>query len=175
MIRGELLSRAMGDSEYVSAMERAALAFSKYRSQLPAIPYAYTRTRLIEMPHFEVVVMHWAAGSVSPIHDHGDSRCWVLLLEGSLDVENFEREDDGSGTVAMRPTGSLRLEPDDLDFRFGPRELHRVVNSGAKTAYSLQLYASPISTYNVFDEHTLTSRIVSATCELQLDLDALSS
>jgi cysteine dioxygenase len=176
MSRGELLTRALGDPEYVSAMERAALAFSKYRSQLPIIPYAYTRTRLIETPQYEVVAMQWAAGSVSPIHDHGDSRCWVLMLEGTLEIENFERDDDGSGpNFAIHPAGTLTLATDDVDHRYGPNELHRVVNSSSASAYSLQLYARPISSYHVFDEHTHTSRIVAATCDLQLDLDALSS
>jgi predicted metal-dependent enzyme (double-stranded beta helix superfamily) len=176
MLRGELLSRTLGDPEYVSAMQRAALAFSKYRSQLPTIPYAYTRTRLIERPHFEVVAMHWAAGSVSPIHDHGASRCWVLMLEGTLDVENFERDLDAETTaVSMRPSGTLKLKRDDIDSRYGPTELHRVINSGSESAYSLQLYAAPITTYNVFDEHANASRIVTATCDLVIDLESLSA
>jgi predicted metal-dependent enzyme (double-stranded beta helix superfamily) len=174
MIRGELLTSALGDPEYVSAMERAADAFLRYRAHLPAIPYAYTRTRVLEKPHFEIVAMQWAAGSVSPIHDHGESRCWVLMLEGSLYVENFDREDDGSGEVSIRQSGTLHINAGELDFRGSPRELHRVVNSSSETAYSLQLYALPISTYNVFEEHTNVSRAVSATCDLLLDLDTLS-
>jgi hypothetical protein len=173
-IGDERLARVLGDPEYVCAMERAARAFSHYRARLPMIPYAYTRTRVVEMPHFEVVAMQWAAGSISPIHDHGDSRCWVLMLEGSLDVENFEREDDGSGPrVAMRSTGAATLRAGDLDHRLGPTELHRVVNSGSESAYSLQLYAKPISTYNVFDDETHATRIVVATCDFHIDLSAL--
>jgi Cysteine dioxygenase type I len=172
MIRGELLTQALGDPEYVSAMERAALAFSEYRARLPAIPYAYTRTRLLEMPHFEIIAMQWAAGSVSPIHDHGDSRCWVLMLEGSLYVENFERRNHG-GVFSLHADGELNVKTGDLDFRGGPHELHRVVNNGPEPAYSLQLYALPLSTYNVFDEHTLVSRAVTAMCDFELDLNAL--
>jgi cysteine dioxygenase len=157
-------------------MQRAALAFEKYRSQLPVIPYAYTRTRLIERPHFEIVAMQWAAGSVSPIHDHGDSRCWVLMLEGTLEVENFERDlKAAAGSVSMRPNGTLTLKTDDLDSRNGPHELHRVVNSSSESAYSLQLYAHPITTYNVFDEHTNASRVVTANCDLVIDLESLGA
>jgi len=174
MLRGDQLTRALGIPQYVSAMERAAQAFSKYRDLLPSIPYAYTRTHLLETPQFEIVAMQWSAGSVSPIHDHGDSRCWVLLLEGTLDVHNFEREADDGGRVSMRDAGMLTLRTGDLDSRFGPSELHRVVNSSSESAYSLQLYASPIVNYNVFDEHARTSRIVSALCDLRLDLEALA-
>jgi hypothetical protein len=175
MIRGQLLADALGDPEYVSAMQRAALAFARYRAHLPAIPYAYTRTRLVDRPHFEIVAMQWSAGSVSPIHDHGASRCWVLMLEGELEVENFERDVEAGVEVALRPNGTLTLKADDIDSRYGPTELHRVVNSGAVSAYSLQLYAHPITTYNVFDEHALTSRIVTANCDLVIDLESLGS
>jgi len=174
MLRSERLTRAMGNPEFTAAMERAALAFVKYRSLLPTIPYAYTRTHLIETPHYEIVAMQWAAGSVSPIHDHGDSRCWVLLLEGTLDVHNFERQDDGSGDVAMRDTGTFTLKAGDVDARYGPAELHRVVNSSTESAFSLQLYANPILSYNVFDEHARTSRSVAAVCDLRLDLGSLA-
>jgi cysteine dioxygenase len=176
MIRGQILTRALGDPEYVSAMQRAAVAFPQYRSQLPAIPYAYTRTRLIERPQFEIVAMQWAAGSVSPIHDHGASRCWVLMLEGTLDVENFERDLETRTTdVSIRPSGTLKLKAYDIDSRYGPTELHRVVNSSPQSAYSLQLYANPITTYNVFDEHARTSRVVTASCDLHIDLDTLNA
>jgi hypothetical protein len=98
------------------------------------------------------------------------------MLEGTLDVENFERDVETETTdVSMRPSGTLKLKAGDIDSRYGPTELHRVVNSGPDSAYSLQLYATPISTYNVFDEHTRTSRVVSATCDLHIDLDALTA
>jgi predicted metal-dependent enzyme (double-stranded beta helix superfamily) len=156
-------------------MQRAALAFAGYREQLPSIPYAYTRTRLIERPHFEIVVMQWAAGSVSPIHDHGASRCCVLMLEGSLDVENFERDLENENGIVLRPTGTLSLKTDDLDCRNGPTELHRVVNSSSETAYTLQLYSAPITTYNVYEEHSNTSRVVTANCDLVIDLESIGA
>jgi hypothetical protein len=96
------------------------------------------------------------------------------MLEGALDVENFERHDDLNGSrIDLRAAGSLKIQAGDLDWRNGPRELHRVVNSGPASAYSLQLYAAPISNYNVIDERALTTRPVAATCDLELDLNSL--
>jgi len=168
----QTLSRAIGTDEFVTALERSAREFPEYRAQLPTIPYAYTRTRLIDAPHFEVVAMLWSPGSVSPIHDHGLSQCWVLMMEGALEVDNFEREGDPADTpVLLRETGRLTLTPGDLDHRLVPREMHRVSNKSKEPAYSLQLYAHPISEYRIVDEHTLTSRLVSAVTDLQLLLD----
>ncbi len=172
MIRGQILTRALGDPEYVSAMQRAALAFPQYRSQLPAIPYAYTRTRLIERPHFEL----WrCSGRPARL---ARSTITELPLLGADARGNARRRklrarprDPSRPAFRSRPSGTLTLKADDIDSRYGPTELHRVVNSSPESAYSLQLYANPITTYNVFNEHTRTSRLVTATCDLRVDLD----
>jgi predicted metal-dependent enzyme (double-stranded beta helix superfamily) len=165
----EDLGRVLGDAEFVAALQRAVREFPAYRARLPLIPYAYTRTRLISAPHYEVVAMQWAPGSVSPVHDHGTSRCWVLMVEGELAVDNYERDDDAS-YLTLRPAGSLRIRAGDLDHRLGPRELHRVTNPGDVSAFSLQLYAGPIETYSVVDENTRTARTVTATCDLEISI-----
>lgn len=166
-----MLDRALGNPEFAAAMEQAAIAFPAYRSRLPMIPYAYTRTRLALMPEYEVIAMQWAPGAVSPIHDHGASRCWVLMLEGELDIENFERENaQGEPLVHLRAGERGALRPGDIDVRNGPRELHRVHNLGETGAFSLQLYAPAISAYSIIDEHSHQSRLVSAICDLTVDL-----
>lgn len=163
------LAQTMGNDEFHGAIERYAQLFETYRDRLPMIPYAYTRTRLLIMPHFEVVAMRWSPGSISPIHDHGTSDCWVLMMEGALDVENFERDDDCSGSiVTLRPTGRLALGRGDVDHRGGPSELHRVCNTTQEMAYSLQLYSEPIQTYTVVDARSGHGRVVTATCDLEI-------
>jgi predicted metal-dependent enzyme (double-stranded beta helix superfamily) len=163
------LAQSMCNEEFSAAMDRCARAFETYRERLPTIPYAYTRTRLMRTPEFEVVAMRWSPGSISPIHDHGTSDCWVLMLEGALDVENFERDDEGSGSiVVLRNTGKVALGLGDVDHRGGPAELHRVRNTTEVMAYSLQLYSAPIETYTVVDARSAQGRIVTATCDLEL-------
>jgi predicted metal-dependent enzyme (double-stranded beta helix superfamily) len=170
---GRALAATLKDEEFAAAMERFAGAFDSYRERLPHIPYAYTRTRLFRAPHYEIVVMQWSAGSTSPIHDHGESRCWVLMLEGALEIDNFERDDpdDASEIVALRETGSLVIKAGEIDHRLTPRELHRVHNRTKDSAYSLQLYAAPIETYTVVDAHSRQSRTVTALCDLELGRD----
>ncbi|MBV8489724.1 MAG: cysteine dioxygenase family protein [Candidatus Eremiobacteraeota bacterium] len=165
------LARIVEDREWLSSMERCALAFSDFRSRLPSIPYAYSRTGLIVKPEYELVAMHWAPGSISPIHDHGASRCWTLMLQGTLDVQNFEREDEASvSRVILHETGTLTLCSGDVDNRLNERELHCVRNTSNESAYTLQLYAKPIHRYSIVDAHTLESRIVTASHDLIIDL-----
>ena len=58
---------------------------------LPHAEHAHSRTLLLRTARFEIVAMRWAPGAVTPIHDHGDSRCATLLVEGALAVEHFVR------------------------------------------------------------------------------------
>lgn len=161
----------MGE-EFAAAMRRFARGFATYRDRLPRIPHAYSRTRLASTPAYEVVAMNWAPKSVSPIHDHGASRCWVVMLEGTLGVENFSCADPSlDGPVELVAAERLVLKPGDLDHRLAPSELHRVTNPDGAYAYSLQIYAAPLSTYSIVDARTKTRRIVTAACDLELGFD----
>ncbi|HUZ50203.1 MAG TPA: cysteine dioxygenase family protein [Candidatus Dormibacteraeota bacterium] len=156
-LRGALYE-AMANYDFVEAMLHSIGRFGEYRDTMPFAAGAYTRTRLQRNAEFEIVAMLWAPGSRSPIHDHGDSRCWVVVLDGNLDVENFERLNDGTDAVAdLRSFAPSRLTSGAIDRRSGPKELHRVSNSFERAAYSLQLYAAPLGAYTVVDDRGLTS------------------
>ncbi|MGA8535205.1 MAG: cysteine dioxygenase family protein [Candidatus Tumulicola sp.] len=164
----------MGDGGLSIAMLRFAREYHSYRDRLPSIPYAYSRTRLAITPEYEIVAMNWAPLSVSPIHDHGTSRCWVLMLEGALDVANFacDPADVTSDSVVVVETGHFALGPGDVDHRLGPTELHRVRNpSATQNAFSLQLYAAPLATYSIVDARSQRRRVAGAICELDLTLE----
>ncbi len=156
-LRGALYG-AMANHDFVEAMLRGIECFGEYRDTMPFAAGGYTRTRLQRHAEFEIVAMLWAPGSRSPIHDHGDSRCWVVMLDGKLDVENFERLDDGRNAVAeLRALVPSRLTPGAIDRRSGPKELHRVSNPFERPAYSLQLYAAALGAYTIVDDRGLTS------------------
>ncbi len=174
MLAPDALGRLLGDAEFAAAMERATAAFERYRERLPIIPFAYSRSRLLLDARFEIVAMRWAPGAVSPIHDHGASRCWVLMLDGTLEVENFTRHDGPEARSPMLSAdGRITLGRGDVDHRLAPTELHRVRNVCDVSAYSLQLYAAPIATYSVYDERTGQPRDATANCDVVLDLATL--
>ncbi len=117
-------------------------------------PGEYTRICAYQDPLFEIVLLNWAAGAVSPIHDHGGQHCWMYVLEGGLDVDDYVRLDPGDvpGYAYVEASGSRRLEVGELDLRSGRYDLHRVGAAGQSPALSLHVYAGPLRQYLVYDE-----------------------
>jgi cysteine dioxygenase len=113
----------------------------------------YARICAYQDPRFEVLLLNWAPGAVSPIHDHGDQHCWMYLLEGRLEVDDYVRLDPGDipGYAHVEQVGSRRLEVGELDSRVGRYDLHRV-SSGDSPALSLHVYAAPLRQFGIYDE-----------------------
>lgn len=167
----DLLERSIANRTFTDALLTGIANFERYRAAMPLIPGSYARTLLRKTGDFELVAMQWAAGAQSPIHDHGDSRCWVVVLEGVLDVDNYERLDDGlSPHARIAPASQMRLAPQQLDHRFDWRELHRVRNATPQSVYSLQLYAGPQTEYTVIDEATMLCRRASPAYDSTFEL-----
>ena len=167
----EALLTSMCDSEFVEAMRDGIDAFVRYRETMPLVTRSYTRTQLRHLPHYELVGMLWAPGSRSPIHDHGSSRCWVVVLSGMLEVENYDRLDNGGARATLCRDRDRRISRGELDYRANWRDMHRVANSASVPAYSLQLYAAPLTTYNVIlDENSGTCITTTSQFDSRFDL-----
>lgn len=115
---------------------------------------AYTRTCAYRDLSFEVAILNWAPGAVSPVHDHGGQHCWMLVLEGRLDVEDFVRLDTGDvpGYAHVEARGRRRLESGEMDLRSGRFDLHQVAVRGDRSAVSLHVYSRPLRKFLVYDE-----------------------
>jgi predicted metal-dependent enzyme (double-stranded beta helix superfamily) len=155
---------------YAAALSRAIAQFDSYRGVMPGIPSTYSRTLLYKCEDYELVAMRWEPGSRTPIHDHGDSRCWVVMMDGAFHVDSYDRTDAGGDHATLQHTSSMRIVRGELDHRLGWRELHRVLNNDEVAAYSVQLYAAPIVDYLVIDDATGIVQRVAAKYDALYDL-----
>ncbi|HEY1978252.1 MAG TPA: cysteine dioxygenase family protein [Candidatus Baltobacteraceae bacterium] len=143
--RGE---RAMG-----VLLSEAAAAFSQFERPLIYRPNCYTRTCAYYDDRFEILLLNWAQNVASAIHDHGGQHCWLTVLSGQLQIENYERLDNEEtpGRALVVPRDCATLGPGDLDVRSGPFDIHRVA-AGRGGAISLHVYAGPLRSFLVYDE-----------------------
>lgn len=115
----------------------------------------YTRTCAYFDDRFELLLLNWSRGAASEIHDHGGQHCWLAVVDGALEIENYDRiDDDGKceGRAAIVRRDAAILETGALDLRSGPFDIHRVANAGSKPAVSLHVYARPLRHFGVYDE-----------------------
>jgi cysteine dioxygenase len=117
-------------------------------------PDGYTRTCAYDDERFEVLLLNWAQGAVSSIHDHGGQHCWLVVLQGELRIDDYVRVDacDVPGYAVVEPRGSRTLAAGALDLRSGPLDLHRVAQTGVAAAVSLHVYSRPLRDFLVYDE-----------------------
>ncbi|MCK6445037.1 MAG: cysteine dioxygenase family protein [Planctomycetes bacterium] len=113
---------------------------------------SYARNLLHKDELFELILLCWDAGQVTPIHDHRGQRCWMGVLEGRVDEALFDVPAPGARSLALRNTrrherGAVAFITDDIG-------LHRIAQVGSEPAVSLHLYSRPIPTCRVFDPDT---------------------
>lgn len=143
-----------GNSE-VGALLAATAADWRPRG-LVSRPGTYTRTCAYRDARFEVLLLNWAPGAASAIHDHGDQHCWMLVLDGLLQVDDYVRLDPGDvpGYAHVEPRGCRVLEEGEMDLRSGRFDLHRVAATGGSPAVSLHVYSGPLLRFLIYDEAT---------------------
>ena len=65
-------------SYYTSILKHSHIKFN---------PYGYRRIPIYDLENIEILLLEWKPKSYSPIHDHHDNGCIMLLLNNEL-VEN---------------------------------------------------------------------------------------
>ncbi len=98
-----------------------------------------------------IVVMSWAAGQGTPIHDHGGAWCSDCLIEGQLQTTLFRiAGQDGSHYRLTQYAQRQASLPGSHEALHSDAELHAVCNPGQQTAISLHVYQQPLHACGVY-------------------------
>ena len=109
---------------------------------------SYTRNCIVENDKFELILLCWEKGQITPIHDHGGEECWVKVIKGELRETVYEVDEAGELSTlksTISNTGDISYMIDFIGF-------HSLENLSDKRSMSLHLYAKPIRCCNTFDE-----------------------
>lgn len=140
--------------EMARLLRSASRDCSAVRSRLISRPKSYTRTCRYRDERFEVLLLNWAPGAASALHDHGGQHCWLIVLEGRLDIDDYVRLDEGelAGRARIDARGTRMLERGGLDLRSGRYDLHRVRATNDAPAVSLHVYSQPLQKFLIYDQ-----------------------
>ena len=112
----------------------------------------YTRNCIIDTEEFELILLCWEKGQVTPIHDHGGEECWVKAVQGEFKETIYqvnEKEELKEIRSAISKTGDITYMVDFMG-------CHRLENLSDGRSMSLHFYAKPIRSCQLFDEKTKT-------------------
>jgi predicted metal-dependent enzyme (double-stranded beta helix superfamily) len=124
--------------------ERVARETERYLDRVRFSSDRYMRHPILLWDEWEVMLIAWESGQVTPIHDHRGILGGMAVLSGTLAEERFETPNDKPALLENRK----RPEGDLSDI--GPTVLHRLLPTTPR-AVSLHIYRPPLRTMGIWD------------------------
>jgi cysteine dioxygenase len=149
LVRALLAVQAPAD--YGATLMRYAVPVHDLEPYFHWDPRRYTRNCVVRNPAFELLVVCYAPGQRTSIHDYDSDMAWVHPVLGEVIEERFARHPDSGVLQLVQET---RLRPGMLGALTRENSIHRFTNAGPARAVTLNLYAPPMRKWQVFDERT---------------------
>ncbi|QHE60698.1 cysteine dioxygenase [Rossellomorea vietnamensis] len=118
----------------------------------------YYRKLLYQNEAVELLVMNWSDMECAP-HDHGDSKGWIQVMDGTSVNTMFEVKDN------RLPQELFDREYREGSFFFAPKKgVHKMKKGSAGDLVTLHLYSPPIQGMMVYDLEKCAACVVSDEC-----------
>lgn len=110
----------------------------------------YTRHLVYRDRRFQVILLGWGVGQVTPIHDHAGQRCWMMIESGSLQISDF-RWQQGHGAPVPLHKEIIGGNGDDMHLDRCAC-VHRIANlpEWGERAISLHVYSRPFERCGIY-------------------------
>ena len=138
--------------EYMRARPVTVASMAPY---LYFTPEKYTRNLIQRSPLYDLIALCWETGQRSTIHNHRDQRCWMGVIHGRVQVQNFRvvARDETTDFCELAPSdhyiidseSPAQVDPDE------PVHLVTNVSSFGSRAVTLHIYSRPFDTCEVYD------------------------
>lgn len=142
------LRRVRTRTGYERAMRLARLDPGELLERATWNARKYTRTCLLRTDAFELMLICFEPGQRTSIHDYGEEEGWVLQVMGGLLEERY----GPCAAGGLERTGELRLAVGDVSHLDRGASIHRFTNPMAERAMTLNLYARPLRSWNVYEQ-----------------------
>jgi predicted metal-dependent enzyme (double-stranded beta helix superfamily) len=113
----------------------------------------YARRLLHRDPdgRYSAVVMTWGPGQATPVHDHGGLWCVEGVVEGEMQVTQYDVEPDGDGTYRARALGSLSAGVGSAGRLIPPTDFHVLGNAQPdRPSITLHVYGGSLDACRIF-------------------------
>jgi 3-mercaptopropionate dioxygenase len=103
---------------------------------------------------YTAVVMTWAPGQRTPLHDHAGIWCVEGVVEGRMDVTQFDLIDDAcgeDGAYRFEAKGCVHAAVGSAGCLIPPFEYHVLANALDTPSITLHVYGGEMTTCHVFE------------------------
>ena len=107
--RWNSLAGALPENVIRSGLEQLSLERDALEGCAHFNERTYQRNLVHHTANYEVLILCWRSGQRSPIHDHGESACGVLVIEGVATETSFLV--DSIGKMMVSRSAASRLAP----------------------------------------------------------------
>jgi cysteine dioxygenase len=110
----------------------------------------YTRNAVVHNENFSILILCWARGCKSPIHDHPCDGCFIVGCKGELSETKFEKRPDSEELTSYEKSS---VKKGDIAWMHDSLGFHQIINtSDTEDAITLHVYHPP---FNVCKGYTV--------------------
>lgn len=138
--------------------EQLESAIHDHRVALPARfhatrPEGYARRLLHRSPDlgYTAVVMTWAPGQGTPLHDHAGIWCVEGVVAGRMDVTQYDLLEQAEGRYRFEAKGCVHADVGSAGCLIPPYEYHVLANPTAAPSVTLHVYGGEMTSCHVFE------------------------
>jgi predicted metal-dependent enzyme (double-stranded beta helix superfamily) len=154
------LAVKLGDTDAITASIKRALesAIQAREIMLPerfhrTRPEGYARRLLYRSDAlgYSAVVMTWAPGQRTPLHDHAGIWCVEGVVEGRMDVTQYDLVEESADRYRFEPRGCVHAAVGSAGCLIPPFEYHVLANAIDRPSITLHVYGGDMTACHVFE------------------------
>ena len=100
---------------------------------------------------YTAVVMTWGPGQGTPLHDHAGIWCVEGVVEGRMDVTQYDLVEASSGAYRFEAKGCVHAAVGSAGCLIPPFEYHILANALDTPSITLHVYGGEMTTCHVFE------------------------
>ncbi|MFT4257479.1 MAG: cysteine dioxygenase family protein [Pseudoxanthomonas sp.] len=100
---------------------------------------------------YQLIAMIWGPGQGTPLHDHDGDWCVEGVLQGELEIDEYDLLENDGARFRFRRQRHLRSTAGATTGLLAPQEHHRIRNpDDENVAVSLHVYPRPLTRFHVY-------------------------
>lgn len=135
--------------------ERVGREAERYLDRVRFSSQRYMRHPILLFDDWEIMLIAWESGQITPVHDHRGVMGGMFMLSGALQEERYTTPQN---TLCLSDD---RVRPEGDLCEIGPTVLHRLLPRSAR-AVSLHVYRPPLRTMGIWESTGMTEIRASA-------------